>query len=146
EKIPYRILFQPSKSRWQRLPVINRRGRPGLQRKRYEIVYRDGRETEQNLIETSILRPAVAERITAPLRYQLASRGYYAGRRVFQMVATAYDPGRGSCGPGASGKTAIGMRAGRGIVAVDPRMIPMKAHIYIEGYGYAVAGDIGSAI
>jgi 3D (Asp-Asp-Asp) domain-containing protein len=146
ERIPYRILFDPAKSRWQRLPVITRRGQPGLVRKRYEVVYRDGRETERNLIETSVLRPAVTERISAPPRYQLAARGYYAGRRVFKMVATAYDPGPGSCGPAARGKTAIGLRAGRGIVAVDPRMIPMKARIYIEGYGYAVAGDIGSAI
>jgi 3D (Asp-Asp-Asp) domain-containing protein len=146
EKVPYRILFDPSKSRWQRLPVITRRGKAGLVRKRYEIVYRDGRETEQNLLETAVLRPAVNERITAPARYQLASRGYYAGRRVFRMVATAYDPGPGSCGPAATGKTAIGLHAGHGVVAVDPRMIPMKARIYVEGYGYAVAGDVGSAI
>jgi 3D (Asp-Asp-Asp) domain-containing protein len=146
EKVPYRILFDPSKSRWQRLPVITRRGKAGLVRKRYEIVYRDGRETEQNLLETAVLRPAVNERITAPARYQLASRGYYAGRRVFRMVATAYDPGPGSCGPAATGKTAIGLHAGHGVVAVDPRMIPMKTRIYVEGYGYAVAGDIGSAI
>jgi 3D (Asp-Asp-Asp) domain-containing protein len=146
EKIPYRILFEPSSSRWQRLPVITRRGKAGLVRKRYEIVYRDGRETERNLIDTSVLRPAISERIMAPARYQLASRGYYAGRRVFRMVATAYDPGPGSCGPAASGKTAIGLRAGHGVVAVDPRMIPMKTRIYVEGYGYAVAGDIGSAI
>jgi 3D (Asp-Asp-Asp) domain-containing protein len=145
-KISYHIMFEPAKSRWQRLPVITRRGKPGLLRKRYEIVYRDGRATERNLLETRVLRPAVCERITAPTRYQLASRGYYGGRRVFRMVATAYDPGPGSCGPAASGKTAIGLRAGHGIVAVDPQMIPMKARIYVEGYGYAVAGDIGSAI
>jgi 3D (Asp-Asp-Asp) domain-containing protein len=146
EKIAYRCLFEPSKSRWQRLPVITRRGKAGLVRKRYEIVYRDGRETERNLIETRVIRASVAERIMAPPRYQLASRGYYAGRRVFQMVATAYDPGPGSCGPAATGKTAIGLRAGHGVVAVDPRLIPMKARIYVEGYGYAVAGDIGGAI
>jgi 3D (Asp-Asp-Asp) domain-containing protein len=62
------------------------------------------------------------------------------------MVATAYDPGPGSCGASADGITAIGMRAGKGVVAVDPRMIPMGARLHIEGYGYAVAGDIGGAI
>ena len=68
------------------------------------------------------------------------------GRRVFRMVATAYDPGPRSCGPAARGRTAIGLRAGHGVVAVDPRMIPMKTRIYVEGYGYAVTGDVGSAI
>ena len=44
------------------------------------------------------------------------------------MVATAYDPGPASTGksPGhpAYGITASGMRAGYGVVAVDPRVIP----------------------
>jgi 3D (Asp-Asp-Asp) domain-containing protein len=146
EKILYRTVYQPAKSRWQRLPVIERRGTPGLRRKRYEVVYRDGRETERNLISTLVLRPSVEQVIMAPHRYQLASRGYYAGRRVFQMMATAYDPGPRSCGPAASGRTAIGLHAGHGVVAVDPAMIPMKARLYVEGYGYAVAGDTGGAI
>lgn len=145
-KIPYTTRFEPAKSRWQRLPVIARRGRPGLLRRRYELVYRDGRRTEQNLIGTTVLRPPIGQVIVTPARYRLASRGYYGGRRVFRMLATAYDPGPKSCGPAARGRTAIGWRAGHGMVAVDPRMIPMKARLYVEGYGYAVAADVGSAI
>jgi 3D (Asp-Asp-Asp) domain-containing protein len=146
EKISYSTAFQPAKSRRQRLPVIVRRGTPGLWRKRYEVVYRDGRETERNLISTTVLVASEEQVIMAPPRYQLASRGYYAGRRVFRMLATAYDPSPRSCGPAARGKTAIGMRAGQGVVAVDPAMIPMKARLYVEGYGFAVAGDTGGAI
>jgi 3D (Asp-Asp-Asp) domain-containing protein len=146
KKIFYATSFRPAKNRWQHLPVIVRRGALGLRRKRYEVVYRDGRATERNLISTTVLRPSVEQVIMAPHRYQLASRGYYAGRRVFQMVATAYDPSPQSCGPAACGKTAIGLRAGHGVVAVDPAMIPMKARLYVEGYGYAVAGDTGGAI
>ena len=62
------------------------------------------------------------------------------------MVATAYDPGPRSCGRYASGWTAIGMRAGKGVVAVDPSVIPLGTRLYIEGYGPAVAGDVGRAI
>ncbi|QST01858.1 3D domain-containing protein [Pontibacillus sp. ALD_SL1] len=32
------------------------------------------------------------------------------------------------------------------VIAVDPSVIPLGTKVYIEGYGTAVAGDIGSAI
>jgi 3D (Asp-Asp-Asp) domain-containing protein len=62
------------------------------------------------------------------------------------MEATAYDPGPISCGKYADGYTAIGMKAEKGVVAVDPRVIPMRTRLYVEGYGLAIAADTGGAI
>ena len=42
--------------------------------------------------------------------------------------------------------TSIGLVAARGIVAVDPRVIPYYTKMYIPGYGIAMAGDTGGAI
>ena len=62
--------------------------------------------------------------------------------RFMTMEATGYSPEE----PGLDDTTATGMKAQHGVVAVDPRVIPLGTRLYIEGYGYAIAGDTGSAI
>ena len=32
------------------------------------------------------------------------------------------------------------------VIAVDPNVIPLGSKVWVEGYGYAVAGDTGGAI
>jgi len=61
---------------------------------------------------------------------------------ALKMVATAYTAGCSGC----SGITASGRPAGHGIVAVDPRYIPLGTHLFIPGYGHALAGDTGGSI
>lgn len=65
---------------------------------------------------------------------------------VITMSATAYCPCKKCCGSGAQGITANGMRARYGVVAVDKRVIPLGTKLYVEGYGYCIAADTGSAI
>ena len=57
--------------------------------------------------------------------------------RTITVLATAYSmPGR----------TASGLPVGWGVVAVDPSVIPLGSHMYVPGYGNAVAADTGGAI
>ncbi|EAX48585.1 3D domain protein [Thermosinus carboxydivorans Nor1] len=70
-------------------------------------------------------------------------------KTVLDIVATAYAPG-----PHDNGKwgnlTHIGTQVRPGIIAVDPKVIPLGTRVYIEfpdGHGmYAVAEDTGGAI
>lgn len=79
-------------------------------------------------------------------QWKFSSRGGFENYAHLDMEATAYDPGPMSCGPRAAGYTYTGMRAGYGLVAVDPRVIPLHTRLYVPGYGEALAEDIGSAI
>lgn len=65
--------------------------------------------------------------------------------KTLRMQATSYHPTK-CLGCDGSGLTATGHLARRGVVAVDPRVIPLGTRLYIEGYGYATALDVGSAI
>jgi 3D (Asp-Asp-Asp) domain-containing protein/peptidoglycan hydrolase CwlO-like protein len=62
----------------------------------------------------------------------------------WKVVATAYYSGGG--GLNGDGWTATGLRARKGIIAVDPKLIPLGTKLYIEGYGQAIAGDTGGWI
>lgn len=71
------------------------------------------------------------------------SRGLAAPERYRQVItarSTAYAPAS------SSNITYSGTRLRRGVVAVDPRVIPLGTRMYVEGYGYAIAEDIGGAI
>jgi len=66
------------------------------------------------------------------------------------MEATAYTSGYGCtgklpCDPW-YGITASGMHVRHGVVAVDRTLIPLGTRLYVEGYGFAIAADVGGAI
>lgn len=60
-----------------------------------------------------------------------------------RVVATAYWVGDPKV-PGTI--TYLGIPVRRGLVAVDPKVIPLGWRLYIPGYGYAYSADTGSAI
>ena len=68
--------------------------------------------------------------------------------KYFILKVTGYCPCEICCGKWADGYTYTGDKAGYGCVAIDPNagILKMGQKVYIEGYGYGVCNDIGSAI
>ncbi|HXB97695.1 MAG TPA: 3D domain-containing protein [bacterium] len=67
-------------------------------------------------------------------------------RRQLSLTATGYDPGPVDNSRGWVGSTRTGARARFGVAAVDPRLIRLGSLLYVEGYGPALAADVGGAI
>ena len=64
--------------------------------------------------------------------------------KVLTVTATAYSKNE----PGLNNKTASGidLNVNPNVIAVDRSVIPLGTKVYVEGYGYAIAGDTGGAI
>jgi 3D (Asp-Asp-Asp) domain-containing protein len=135
------------------------RGREGRRAEHYEVVYEDGQRVSKTLLRSEVLEPKV-DRIVEYGTIGSLSRGgnTYRFTRVLYVIATAYTSGPESTGksPGhpAFGITRSGLPVEVGHIAVDPDVIPLLSHVYVEGLcafsaqfnGRYFATDTGSAI
>ncbi|MDR7433969.1 MAG: ubiquitin-like domain-containing protein [Armatimonadota bacterium] len=144
--IPYRTVQRPDPHLTVGTTRIVRSGEPGFKEKLILLTYVDGRLISQKELGERVVKDPIDRLILYGRRFPIASRGAFLGREYIEMLATAYYPGPKNFGGGVDEVTAIGLRAGRGVVAVDPRVIPLRTKLYIEGYGYAIAGDTGGRI
>ncbi|MBV7505698.1 LysM peptidoglycan-binding domain-containing protein [Bacillus sp. sid0103] len=66
--------------------------------------------------------------------------------KTITVKATAYTANCKRC----SGITALGLNLKKNpnlkVISVDPKVIKLGTKVYVEGYGYAIAGDTGGAI
>lgn len=121
-------------------------GQHGKKVVKYHVRWEDNKVVNKKVLAAQVVSNPKNRVVSIGSRGRYMSRGEFTTRKIMRMVATAYDPGPGSCGPHATGRTSCGLQAGYGVVAVDPRVIRLGTRLYIEGYGLAVAGDVGRAI
>jgi uncharacterized protein YabE (DUF348 family) len=133
--------------------LISQGGSDGWIRKEYRVRQINGRETRRVLVSEAVtpatdevvtigtyVKPAPAVAVAAAVA---APEGDNAGcSRTLSVYATWYT----AASAGGSGVTATGTGVYKGIVAVDPRVIPLGTRMYIPGYGYGLAADTGGGV
>ena len=127
-------------------PQIIQTGIVGRQTKEILITYYEGKEYDRQQVAIHTY-PSQTEIILKGTQKNFQSMPTDSGTinywcKLGQFSATAYDATCAGCNL----TTAIGLKTGFGVVAVDKTVIPLGSQLYITGYGKAIAGDTGGYI
>src|SRR5690606_7527698 len=131
---------------------VVKKGSSGLKELAIKVIFENGKEVKREITEEKIIKEPVNGVIEEGSRTTFVSSRGQVTRfvRALKMTATAYDATYESCGKHPDhpyyGITYSGLKVRPGIVAVDPKVIPLGTYLYVEGYGEALAADIGGAI
>lgn len=150
--IPYETVYQADPE----LEIDNRAlltaGSPGILRQQVRTRYENGIPVTETVDSEYLAQAPVNEVINygtnIVIRTINTPEGPLEYWRVVRMKVTGYtasSSGKAPSDPG-YGITASGLPAGKGVVAIDPNVVPFRSNIYVEGYGQAVAGDTGGLV
>lgn len=130
---------RPDPSLEKGITHIVRKGSDGVSEKTVRITYEDGKEIDRAIIESKIIKKPVSRLIAMGTLSSVSRGGSRVNfERTVVVEATAYTH--------TGYRTASGAYPEVGMIAVDPRVIPMGSKVYVEGYGFARAKDTGGAI
>ncbi|WP_339252580.1 ubiquitin-like domain-containing protein [Sporosarcina sp. FSL W8-0480] len=136
-------------------------GKKGSVERKFEVIKENGKEVSRTLLSERVIQEPQKKIVAVGSKVVVASasastkkskavvsRGTSApsGGKEFYVTATAYTAHCNGC----TGKTATGIdlrsNPNLKVIAVDPDVIPLGSKVWVEGYGYAIAGDTGGAI
>lgn len=139
EQMPFQVEKTSDQTLEKGLTKTLRQGKNGIALNTVKITYHDGEEVKREVVDSKTIKEP-QNKIIAMGSITSVSRGNqrFNFREAKYMEASAYTY--------TGYRTATGKNPQVGMVAVDPRVIPMGSRLYIEGYGYAQAADTGGAI
>lgn len=130
--------------------VVVTEGVEGEKSIKYSVKKKNGEIISKEYVSEEISKQPVNKVIKVGSKRK--SDNEFTFSKKIEVSATAY--GASSNENGGYSKTAYGLTPKYGVVAVDPKVIPLGTKLYIESsdggkswsYGYCIAGDTGGAI
>jgi len=146
-RIPRKVTTREDESLALGLTRVISQGKDGVEEVTFCTTYENGVKVARKITERVVVEQPVPESVVVGTSGTIVRDGVTIEfRKAMSMTATAYYWGPECTGKYADGFTYCGLPATKGVIAVDPRVIPLWTRVYVDGYGFAVAGDVGSAI
>jgi len=127
-------------------------GQEGMTKRRFRVTYEDNEETGRSLEDVWVDRVPVTKTMAYGTKIVVRTLDtpdgpieYWRKMRVYTTSYCARTAGRDQSHP-RYGYTRLGWKLTKGIVAVDPEVIPLRSKLYVPGYGFATAGDTGVGV
>ncbi len=148
--VAYNQEVQKSSSLPNTRRYVSRGGIQGERTVMTRVTYEDGVEIASEVVSDQITKEPVSEIVVQgsyPVMPVTADGSIMAYSSVVTCRATAYWAVRGVGRTyTASGRLAVRNPDGYSTISVDPKVFPYGTKLFIEGYGFAIAADCGTAI
>lgn len=141
QPIAFNTVVEKDSSKTKGNRTVKTKGINGEKEITYKVVYKNGQEFSKDVAAVKTITDPQDEVVIEGSADPIGNRGT-SGIKTLTCKATAYSGGYST----ASGRKPVRVVNGLSTIAVDPSVIPMGTKVYVEGYGYAVAADTGSAI
>jgi uncharacterized protein YabE (DUF348 family) len=141
--IPFETVYQPDGALELDQQIVAQEGQNGIEQTNIRVRYENGvevsRTIESSAVASEPINRVISYGTNVVIRTLDTPDGPVEYWRHIRMYATSYHP----AALGGDDITATGRRLTKGIVGIDPIVIPYGTQLYVPGYGVGIAADTG---